>query len=43
MEVVMNGGLLENGMPRFASLSEIEAEGVRHYIRSRVPSSAPEP
>jgi quinohemoprotein ethanol dehydrogenase len=38
MNVVMGGQMLQNGMPRFADLTELEAEGVRHYIRSEVPS-----
>lgn len=34
--VVLGGALLENGMPRFsAGLTELEVEGIRHYIRSQ--------
>lgn len=39
MNVVLNGSLGQNGMPRFPDLDENEAEGVRHYIRSLVPRS----
>jgi quinohemoprotein ethanol dehydrogenase len=38
LNVVLGGGLLQNGMPRFTSLTEIEAEGIQHYIRSQVPA-----
>jgi quinohemoprotein ethanol dehydrogenase len=34
LNVVLNGSLRENGMPRFPDLSESEAEAIRHYVRS---------
>jgi hypothetical protein len=34
--------MLQNGMPRFAGLTELEAEGIQHYIRSEVPSGEEE-
>jgi quinohemoprotein ethanol dehydrogenase len=42
MNVVLGGQMLQNGMPRFAGLTELEAEGIQHYIRSEVPSGEEE-
>lgn len=37
MEVLLGGGLLQNGMPRFSDFTELQADALRHYIRSQVP------
>ncbi|UCF20612.1 MAG: PQQ-dependent dehydrogenase, methanol/ethanol family [Gemmatimonadota bacterium] len=39
LNVVLNGSLRGNGMPRFPDLSESEVEGIRHYVRSLVADS----
>ena len=38
MEVVLGGGLLKSGMPQFSDFTEFQADALRHYIRSQVPS-----
>jgi quinohemoprotein ethanol dehydrogenase len=39
MNVLLGGGRLERGMPRFADLTELQADALRHYIRSQVPAA----
>jgi quinohemoprotein ethanol dehydrogenase len=34
-EIVRNGALLQQGMPKYDGLSDAELEGLQHYIRQR--------
>jgi quinohemoprotein ethanol dehydrogenase len=42
LNVVLGGGRLDKGMPRFADLTEVQADALQHYIRSQVPPAEDE-
>ncbi len=41
MDVVLGGGRLTNGMPVFPNLTELQAEDIRHYVRSQAALALP--